>query len=158
MASHPVAAAVAALAIALVAPSSSLGRADTAQGCGLVKPAELHAIFHAKVKTRPGETSMDCNFFAPKTSNVLLSVGKMGRAQFEKFRKGEMKFDTQTVTNVSGLGGPAYWVDPNEPEKLGYGLYILHGRYQIQMDAGALIPQLHETRQATHSQLLKMSK
>src|SRR3954453_12585455 len=128
MASHPVGAVVAALAIALVAPSSSLGRADAAQGCGLVKPSELQAIFHAKVKTRPGETSMDCNFFAPKTSDVLLSIGKMSRAQFEKFRKGETKLHTQTVTDVSGLGGPAYWIDPNEPEKLGYGLHILHGR------------------------------
>src|SRR3954453_20222286 len=121
MGSYPVRALVSTLAIALLAPSSSLGRA-AAQGCGLVKPAELHAIFHAKVKTRPGETSMDCNFFAPKTSDVLLSVGRMSRAQFEKFRKGQMKFDTQTVTNLSGLGGPAYWVDPDEPEKLGYGL------------------------------------
>src|SRR4051794_22232893 len=158
MASHAVRATVVALALALLLPAASTARRGAASGCALVRPAELHAIFHATVKKAPGETALDCNFLAPKFSDVSLTGDKMSKARFEKFRASEKKLGRQTVTDVSGLGGPAYWVDPDDPKTLGFGLYILHGSYQLQLDVGAAIPQIHRTKQASHDQVLKLAK
>src|SRR4051794_36639904 len=147
---------VVAAACCLLPASAS---ASGAQGCGLVTKSELHKIFHGNVKLRPGETKADCNFFAPKTSNVLLSVGAMSRARFDHLRRIQTR--VARAVDVSGLGGPAYFADPNDPAdlpKLGFGLLILHGRYQIQIDATAIIDQLGETKQATHAQVKQLAR
>ena len=146
------------LAIAVLSPGWSSARVNAAQGCGLVSKPELHRIFHANVKTLPGETSLDCNFLAPKTGNVLFSMSRMSRKQFEHFRDTDKR--RSIITNVSGLGGPAYWVDPRpaNADVVGFGLYILHGSYQIQIDATLPVAQIHETKQATHSQIKQLAR